>query len=518
MASNSLPARFILLLCVITLAEPPPLTAQTVPSVRVETDAVIVQPGDAFDVRVELGSASTPVPNFYGAGVQVGVDADRIRLTGVGPGALVRDAVDSGSALAFPRIVMPDEDLNGDGEPDEQHYAAFSAVVTRPNPAISDGNGTFVEADATVPTTAPTGPASLALNAVEVTDPSGLPVEVAAQGTVVSVSTTRRAFRMRLAPGDPAPRTFSLLDGLIADPDFVASSAELVVTRAAEPLPGPDLPPAGSDVYVPAAPGFWAIDASSNDIKTKVCIPFSLVDDAVDPVTDLRVLLRSSTWAALPTSLEPSTTQATRVCATITGSGEFALGVPTRSIPVELATFTGTWSGDAVELQWSTASETNNAGFEIERSVGGTGFIDVGWVDGFGTTAQPRRYRFTDSRLPFTAKQATYRLRQTDTDGTVSHSPPLVVRRTALTDRLLPPFPHPVREATTIRFELAQPGPVRLALYNVLGQRVRTIRNSWHPAGPVEIRMQANGLSSGTYFITLTSASSTSSHKVVIAR
>lgn len=140
-------------------------------------------------------------------------------------------------------------------------------------------------------------------------------------------------------------------------------------------------------------------------------------------------------------------------------------------IPVELARFEGALGTDgSAVLTWSTASETNNAGFEIERKVDDRAWTKVSFVKGHGTTAEARTYRFTDRHLPFAAKTLTYRLRQVDLDGTSAYGPVVTVALGA-PDRfaLHPNFPNPVVDHTTLRYTLPEDGPVRLTVYDLLG-------------------------------------------------
>ena len=71
---------------------------------------------------------------------------------------------------------------------------------------------------------------------------------------------------------------------------------------------------------------------------------------------------------------------------------------------------------------WETASEAENAGFEVERAIGGVSYRPIAFVEGAGTTTEPQTYRHADEDIPFTAKRARYRLRQVDHDGISSGS------------------------------------------------------------------------------------------------
>lgn len=109
---------------------------------------------------------------------------------------------------------------------------------------------------------------------------------------------------------------------------------------------------------------------------------------------------------------------------TTTSFSEFFLhgsesGAP---LPVELLRFTATAQDDLIRLDWATASELDNAGFEVQRSMDGIDFTAIGWVDGNGTTSDLSTYRFDDETAEVNIRQY-YRLKQVDTDGTFEYSP-----------------------------------------------------------------------------------------------
>jgi hypothetical protein len=175
------------------------------------------------------------------------------------------------------------------------------------------------------------------------------------------------------------------------------------------------------------------------------------------------------------------------------------------TLPVELSTFTATASGSTVYLRWETASETNNAGFHVERrAMKATSWTSVGFIEGAGTTNGPQEYQFTDGSLPDGATLVTYRLRQIDTDGSAEYSPEIEVA-------IAPPsavglkanYPNPFTNATTIRYELPSKAPVRLNVYDVRGRRVAALVHEEQPSGAKEITWTPRGLASGVYVLRL---------------
>jgi hypothetical protein len=173
-------------------------------------------------------------------------------------------------------------------------------------------------------------------------------------------------------------------------------------------------------------------------------------------------------------------------------------------LPVELASFEALRDEGTVRLTWNTASEENNAGFEVERSVDGGAFERVGFVQGSGTVDDRRSYAFVDSSLPFEAAGLTYRLKQIDFDGSFEYSS-LVELDLAVPDSyaLHENFPNPFKGSTTIRYELPAETMVRLNVYDQQGRQVATLVDGRQAAGRHAIRFDASSLASGVYLYRL---------------
>ena len=187
-------------------------------------------------------------------------------------------------------------------------------------------------------------------------------------------------------------------------------------------------------------------------------------------------------------------------------------------LPVELTAFIARRDGEVIRLAWETASETNTAGFEVQRSLEGL-WEPLGFVEGRGTTTDAQSYRFTDSSLPFTATEAVYRLRQVDTDGTETLSEEIEIARAAPTKLALHGnFPNPFRARTTIRYELPTAGPVRITVYDVMGRRVATLVDREQAAGREEITFDAGRLASGLYFTRLAAGGEVRTQRLTVVR
>jgi len=192
------------------------------------------------------------------------------------------------------------------------------------------------------------------------------------------------------------------------------------------------------------------------------------------------------------------------------------------TLPVELSSFTGRLSDDKVILSWSTASEKNNAGWEIQigsaepealegsateisnpdpSRTSGSGFEweTIGFVSGKGTTTEAQSYEFS-SLVPRPSSPAVYRLKQLDLDGTVSYSQILTIEGKPGEFSLNQNYPNPFNPSTNIGFSLPQTGKVRLVVFDLLGREVVTLLNKEMEAGNHAVVFEASSLSAGLYF------------------
>jgi hypothetical protein len=170
-------------------------------------------------------------------------------------------------------------------------------------------------------------------------------------------------------------------------------------------------------------------------------------------------------------------------------------------LPVEMENFISKVSGNNVELIWTTATETNNQCFDIERSVSNSDeWKKIGTVQGCGTTTDPRDYKFKDRGV--VTGQYTYRLKQIDYNGTENYhelSDDVIVGiPTAYS--LSQNYPNPFNPATKINYELPNNGKVSILLYDISGREVAKLVNEVKTAGYYTVEFNGANLSSGTYF------------------
>jgi hypothetical protein len=172
------------------------------------------------------------------------------------------------------------------------------------------------------------------------------------------------------------------------------------------------------------------------------------------------------------------------------------------SIPVELSSFNGNYQNENVSLKWSTSTETNNRGFEVERKTTNSGWIDLGFIAGAGTTAKQSNYAFEDKNIP--EGKLFYRLKQIDFNGTVLYLQPIEINTAAIKDFSLEQnFPNPFNPSTFINYNLPAECNVTVSVYNITGQLVKVLVNGKQEAGTYNVLFDASRFSSGVYFCTI---------------
>ncbi len=167
-------------------------------------------------------------------------------------------------------------------------------------------------------------------------------------------------------------------------------------------------------------------------------------------------------------------------------------------LPVELVSFTADVNDNKVQLNWQTATELNNYGFEIERSINDNEFTKLGFVEGNGNSNSPKYYSFTDTS-PFDGAKFQYRLKQIDTGGKYEYSNKLDVEIVPTKFDLYQNYPNPFNPVTKIRYQLPIESKVLIKIYDLLGAEVKTLINERREAGVYEIELNAQNLASGTY-------------------
>ncbi len=186
-------------------------------------------------------------------------------------------------------------------------------------------------------------------------------------------------------------------------------------------------------------------------------------------------------------------------------------------LPVELASFTADVAGNIVTLNWHTATEVKNYGFDIERKFEHGNYSKIGFVIGNGNSNIEHNYNYEDNLS--TPGKYTYRLKQIDTDGAFEYSPEVNA------DISIPNqfvfyecYPNPFNNSTVISWQQPSSGFVSLKIFNVLGKEVGTLVNTNIEAGKHSINYNADKLATGMYILRIQIGSFISSKKMVLLK
>jgi hypothetical protein len=204
-------------------------------------------------------------------------------------------------------------------------------------------------------------------------------------------------------------------------------------------------------------------------------------------------------------------------------------------VPVELISFNAKLVDNKVFLAWSTASELNNKGFEVERKVSSLQssfdndeFETIGFVQGNGTTTEKHYYSFIDniSHTLTLTHQLTYRLKQIDFDGSYSYSDEIKVEfdYSPKEFELYQNYPNPFNPATVISWQSPVGSHTTLKVFDLLGRELATLVNEYRDAGKHEIEFsivnmrQASSLPSGVYIYKLQVGNFIQTRKMILLR
>jgi hypothetical protein len=194
------------------------------------------------------------------------------------------------------------------------------------------------------------------------------------------------------------------------------------------------------------------------------------------------------------------------------------------ALPIQLSSFDAKLLGNSgIILRWTTLSEKNNYGFEIQKSLDANKdyqTVPGSFVKGAGTTIQPRSYSYTVATTD--GKSWYYRLKQMDLDGSVSYSEGVLagasVKAIPTTMALDQNYPNPFNPTTTIDFALPKDQMVTLEVFNILGQRVALLADGFKEAGYYSMPFDARELSSGLYFYRLVTKEQTFLKKMMVVK
>lgn len=185
------------------------------------------------------------------------------------------------------------------------------------------------------------------------------------------------------------------------------------------------------------------------------------------------------------------------------------------ALPVTLLSLSATPQGNNVLLRWSTASEIDNKGFEVQRSTATTAWENVGFVNGAGNSSSLLNYSHTDLKL-FSGRYY-YRLKQVDIDGNYKYS--MVV--SALIDgkedyAVRQNYPNPFHGETTIQYTLPAKAKVNVTVYDMNGRVMKVLLNATKDAGNHALVFYSGSLPAGMYYYQVQAGDFKDTKKMVV--
>jgi hypothetical protein len=188
-------------------------------------------------------------------------------------------------------------------------------------------------------------------------------------------------------------------------------------------------------------------------------------------------------------------------------------------VPVELTTFTASTNLGKVVLNWTTATELNNQGFEIERILNDYEWERIGFVEGHGTTTEPKEYVFIDNVSEFTSYSLAYRLKQLDFNGSYEYSDVINVDNFTPSDFTLHQnYPNPFNPVTTISYSVPQKDFVTINVYDIIGNEIATLVREEKQAGNYKSEFDASKFQSGAYFYRIQAGNFIETKKMILLK
>ncbi len=259
--------------------------------------------------------------------------------------------------------------------------------------------------------------------------------------------------------------------------------------------------------------GFWDIGTTLGSFTTSVTFDLSSYGGISD-INDIRMLRRATEDADWEVYASQSVVGNTIVCTSVDAFSQWVPGsVGGDALPVELTAFSANVNDNSVTLNWTTATEVNNYGFEVQRasaklgsntelSRSAEGWQTIGFIEGHGNSNSQKDYSFIDQSVA--ERSRSYRLKQIDVDGSFEYSDIITVEvSTPMEFKLAQNHPNPFNPTTRIDFSIPNTMTVSIKVYNSLGEEIAELANRSFSSGNHSVEFNGSNLSSGMYFYTL---------------
>jgi hypothetical protein len=184
------------------------------------------------------------------------------------------------------------------------------------------------------------------------------------------------------------------------------------------------------------------------------------------------------------------------------------------TIPIELMKFEAKLKNQQTLLSWSTASEKDNTGFSVERSINGADYTAIGFVKAQSLSSGIKNYNYTDATLPKEMPIVYYRLKQMDNNGKYDYSPIVSVKRSSEKLSLLAAYPMPITEGVTLEVVSNNSGKVTISVTDIVGRVVKTASFDLIE-GNNSLQLGLTQLAKGAYFLSLNNGEVTINQRIV---
>jgi hypothetical protein len=268
---------------------------------------------------------------------------------------------------------------------------------------------------------------------------------------------------------------------------------------------------------------YWLVEVYGTPGTYAADLTFTLpsgylqLGDEVNLVLYNRNSNSDSSWSLLISGAS-SMTLTTVTFEGVSTLGQFTIGSTGSPLPVELVSFSGIVKDQKVYLNWSTATEVNNYGFEILRQAQDDEWDLIGFVEGHGNSNSQKEYNFIDNEINH-AGIYYYRLKQIDTDGAYEYSNQIEVNyKIPSIFELNQNYPNPFNPSTTISFNLPKSGVVTLRVYNLMGEEIKTLVEGYRETGIYTVNFNADELASGMYLYRLNTNGFTETKKMLLMK
>lgn len=268
------------------------------------------------------------------------------------------------------------------------------------------------------------------------------------------------------------------------------------------------------------------------DVDLPIPVLFKLEDTGYDWAAISELMISSSAVDAIKLPLRDDGNSLPNKSITMIGSGFSRMWTMTTgkeistpgslnynqsALPVELSSFSATVVSNGIKLNWITETETNNFGFEVERKTSVTDWSTLAFVNGFGNSNSQKEYNYVDN-VNQNGKYS-YRLKQIDNTGQSAYSKIVEIDFTKHPQySLTQNYPNPFNPATSISFTLPRSEMVKLTVYNLLGQKIKTLIDEFKEAGVHYVNFNAKDLNSGIYIYKIETVSFTQTRKMTLIK